>query len=108
MEGIKAGEKWTEGGIVKKIGRGWIVVEDSSDTETPPEQSSSAAPSEKQVEVAPPEQVTSKKRKRSEPPESNQQSSKRVHPDDSPADRSSLSNEKRLRLVIAQIAKMIR
>lgn len=30
-EQIKQGEKWKEGGIVKKVGRGWIVIEESTE-----------------------------------------------------------------------------
>jgi hypothetical protein len=112
LEGIKQGEKWQEGGTVKKVGRGWIVVEDSTDSEEAPPKKPTPTASNKLVEVAPPEQIAGKKRKRSESPESNPQSTKRIRADVSstvaselPSD---LTHEKRLRLVMAHIARMIR
>jgi hypothetical protein len=114
LEGIKQGEKWQEGGTVKKVGRGWIVVEDSTDSETtaPPMQSASPPASNKLVEVAPPEQLTSKKRKRSEPLDLNYPSTKRMHVDVSSTvgsqPPSEVTHEKQLRLVMAHVAKMIR
>jgi hypothetical protein len=112
LEGIKQGEKWQEGGTVKKVGRGWIVVEDSTDSEEIPTKTTPPLATDKLIEVDPSEQVASKKRKRSEPPELNPQSTKRMHADVSSIvasePPSEVTHEKRLRLVMAHVAKLIR
>jgi len=111
LEGIKQGEKWEDGGIVKKVGRGWFVVEDSTDSEMASSRQTPQA-SDKPAEASPPEQVSSRKRKRSEPPESIPPSTKRIHVDvaskEASEPGSGVTQEKRLRLVMAQIATIIR
>ncbi|CCA68741.1 hypothetical protein PIIN_02604 [Serendipita indica DSM 11827] len=101
---VKQGEKWKDGGIVKKVGKGWIVVEESSseaeeDTTVREKSDISSIITVSEAEV------TSKKRKRSEPPESGPTPTKRPHVDRrEPA----ISDEKRLQSVMQQISKLIK
>jgi len=116
---IKQGEKWKEGGIVKKVGRGWIVIEESTEeestektdgqeglpTEDKPQASTSRQSFTSQLEA-------SRKRKHSAPPETPTRPTKRIHPEDSTQEElpspTTQSDEKTLKMVVTRISKLIR
>jgi hypothetical protein len=117
---IKQGEKWKEGGIVKKVGRGWIVIEESTEEESTektdgqeglpqeqgkPQASTSGQSSSSQLEA-------SRKRKHSAPPEVPTRPTKRIHPEDptqeEPPSPTTHSDEKTLKMVVTRISKLIR
>jgi hypothetical protein len=119
---IKQGEKWKEGGIVKKVGRGWIVIEESTEEESTektdgqeellkeqtnekPQASTSRHASSSQPDA-------SKKRKPSAPPETPPRPAKRVHPENHTQEETpsptTQTDEKTLKMVVTRISKLIR
>ncbi|KAG8839387.1 hypothetical protein FRC18_011498 [Serendipita sp. 400] len=115
IQNLKQGEKWKEGGVIKRVGKGWIVIEESTEEESPQEQEKSQPKRSLKNEeltksIEEPKPAAQKKRKRSEPPESNSRPVKRPH-GESKQRRSPtpiLSDEKRLQWVTARISKLIK
>lgn len=118
---IKQGEKWKEGGIVKKVGRGWIVIEESTEedsTEKTDEQEELLNERTKEKSRASTSQASSsqpeasKKRKHSAPPETPPRPTKRIHPEnptqEEPPSPTTQSDEKTLKMVVTRISKLIR
>ncbi|KAG8836079.1 hypothetical protein FRC17_010012 [Serendipita sp. 399] len=112
---LKQGQKWKEGGTIKRVGKGWIVIEESTEEDSPRDEGKSTLkqPPKKESPLKvnpPPKPVVDKKRKRSEPPESSPRPIKRPH-GESKQRRSPtpvLSDEKRLQWVMNRISGLIR
>lgn len=121
LHDLKQGEKWKEGGVIKKVGRGWIVVEESTEEEDSSKNGKEAGkdtrPSTSR-QTSPPRPVgTSKKRKHNDSPEPPQRPAKRQHQEEPAAPSSykaefvapdSVSDEMRLKIVVTRIARLIR
>jgi hypothetical protein len=118
LHDIKQGQKWKEGGIVKRVGRGWIVVEESTEEEEEEEEEEEQAQTTEVPQKAQtppvatsPEQSQSKKRQHSESSDSSPRPTKRVHQaTELKAEATSIagiSEEQKLKNVMQHLSKLI-
>ena len=109
LQEIKQGEKW-HGSTVKRVGRGWFVVEDSTDSEVVSPRNQTLEPSDEPAVAAP--ASAERQKARVETPESTLRTIEGVHTKFNSILESELgfyvTQRERLRRVIAQIARIVR